>query len=96
MDNLKTPMKAIRAKCLDCSCNQIVEVRECPIKACPLWPYRMGMHPDTAEKRAQKRAAKNEKENRTAKGTEFENDELQCDSFANQGTPDGKFKRRKA
>lgn len=27
-----TPMKAIRQKCLDCSCGQLSEIRECPIK----------------------------------------------------------------
>ena len=40
-----TPVKAIRAKCLDCCCNQIVEVRECQIEKCPLRPYRMGKRP---------------------------------------------------
>jgi len=40
-----TPMKAIRAKCLDCSCGQLKEVRECPITRCPLYPYRMGKRP---------------------------------------------------
>jgi hypothetical protein len=43
---IKTPMKAIRAKCMDCSNNQIVEVRECPIINCPLYPYRMGHNPN--------------------------------------------------
>lgn len=45
-----TPIKAIRAKCLDCSANQIVEVRECHIKNCSLWPYRMGKRPDVEGK----------------------------------------------
>lgn len=27
-----TPMKAIRAKCLDCCCGQAKEVRLCPLK----------------------------------------------------------------
>lgn len=40
-----TPMKAIRKKCLDCCAGQIVEVRECMIKNCPLWRYRMGKRP---------------------------------------------------
>jgi hypothetical protein len=42
---IKTPMKAIRAKCLDCTCDQVAEIRECTIKLCPLWPYRMGRRP---------------------------------------------------
>lgn len=37
--------KAIRAKCLDCTCNQIAEVRKCPIERCPLHPFRMGKNP---------------------------------------------------
>ena len=37
-----TRQQAIRAKCLDCCCNQQVEVRECPVKSCALWRYRMG------------------------------------------------------
>lgn len=40
-----TPLKAIRRKCLDCCSGQIVEVRECPVKDCTLWPYRMGHRP---------------------------------------------------
>lgn len=40
-----TPMKAIRAKCIDCSCGEKKEVRLCPIEWCPLWPYRMGKRP---------------------------------------------------
>lgn len=40
-----TPKRAIRLKCLDCSANQIVEVRECTHTRCPLWPFRMGKNP---------------------------------------------------
>lgn len=40
-----TPIKAIRAKCLDCCCKQFNEVRMCNIKKCPLYPYRMGKRP---------------------------------------------------
>ena len=42
---LRTPLKAIRAKCKDCTCNQNVEIRECPITDCPLYEYRMGHRP---------------------------------------------------
>jgi len=42
----RTPMKAIRAKCLDCSCYQPKEVRLCTVKACPLYPFRMGKRPE--------------------------------------------------
>lgn len=42
-----TPMKAIRAKCLDCSCGSFQEVRECPVIKCPLYAYRHGHRPKT-------------------------------------------------
>lgn len=38
-------MRAIRAKCLECCCDQPTEVRLCESKDCPLWPYRMGHNP---------------------------------------------------
>ncbi len=44
----RTPLKAIRAKCLDCVCFQPSEVRKCPAKECPLWPFRMGRNPNRA------------------------------------------------
>lgn len=34
--------KAIRAYCLGCCCEQPSEVRKCPKKDCPLYPYRLG------------------------------------------------------
>ena len=40
-----TPIKAIRAKCIDCCCGEKKEVRLCPIEWCPIWPYRMGKRP---------------------------------------------------
>lgn len=49
---MSTPMKAIRAKCLDC-CGSAAEVRRCSVPDCALYPYRMGHRPkgytDTAE-----------------------------------------------
>ena len=41
----RTPMKAIREKCIDCSNRQLKEVRLCPVRRCPLWNYRMGHRP---------------------------------------------------
>ncbi len=41
-----TPIKAIKAKCLDCCCGQREEVRECPMKDCPLWQFRLGKNPN--------------------------------------------------
>jgi hypothetical protein len=41
----QNPLKAIREKCLDCSCGNAAEVRKCVAVDCALWPYRMGMNP---------------------------------------------------
>ena len=40
-----TPMRAIRAKCLDCVCGQLLEINKCHITGCPLWKYRTGHRP---------------------------------------------------
>lgn len=42
MKKQRTPLKAIRAKCIDCSGHQVKEVKRCPVIHCALWPYRMG------------------------------------------------------
>lgn len=39
------PIKAIRAKCLDCCGGSEAEVRKCVSVTCPLWPMRMGRNP---------------------------------------------------
>jgi hypothetical protein len=46
MMEMLSPLKAIRAKCLDCCAEQPSEVRLCPSENCPLWPYRMGHNPN--------------------------------------------------
>lgn len=46
----KSPMKAIREKCLDCCCGQQSEVRACQSVKCELWPFRAGQHPYTSAK----------------------------------------------
>lgn len=45
-----SPMRAIREKCLDCSCGQPSEVRACEAIKCVLWPFRSGSHPYTKGK----------------------------------------------
>lgn len=47
----KTAMKALRAKCVDCSAGNTAEVRRCQVFDCPLWSYRMGIKPDTLAKK---------------------------------------------
>jgi hypothetical protein len=45
-----SPIKSIRAKCLECCNEQESEVRKCLASDCPLWPLRMGhntYHPNS-------------------------------------------------
>lgn len=42
---ITNPVKAIRAKCLDCCCGQLREVEQCPSTRCPLHPFRFGKNP---------------------------------------------------
>ena len=46
-----SPLKAIRAKCYDCSYFQLNEIRLCEVVNCALWPFRAGKHPWRAEAR---------------------------------------------
>jgi hypothetical protein len=41
----KNPLKALRARCLDCCCGSASEVRKCLSIGCPSWPFRMGKNP---------------------------------------------------
>ena len=45
---IPTPIKAIRKKCLDCTNGQYEEIRNCSVKKCALYPYRMGKRPSQA------------------------------------------------
>ena len=38
-------LRAIKLKCLDCSTYNINEIKECPVKNCPLFPFRNGNNP---------------------------------------------------
>jgi hypothetical protein len=40
-----TPLRAVRQHCLMCCNGSSSEVRLCPAKACPLWPFRHGHRP---------------------------------------------------
>jgi len=44
-------LQAVRAKCLDCSCYQPSEVRQCPVTRCALWVYRFGKDPEPSRGR---------------------------------------------
>ena len=41
-----TPMKAIRAKCIECSGGSLKEVQFCVIPECALYLFRMGKNPN--------------------------------------------------
>lgn len=41
-----TPLRAIRAKCLDCVLGSSNEVSLCPSNDCALWIYRFGKNPN--------------------------------------------------
>lgn len=50
---MKTPLKAIKAYCLDCCCGSAKEVKLCPNKDCELYRFRLGSKntvPDIPEK----------------------------------------------
>lgn len=36
---------AIRAKCMQCSCGSPKEIKECSVKTCALYPFRLGKQP---------------------------------------------------
>lgn len=69
-DKHLTPIKAIRAKCLDCCCGSSNEVKLCTVEKCALWPYRLGHNPyrrEISPEEKERRAAnlrKNAAENR--------------------------------
>lgn len=47
----RTPMKAIRAKCLhDCCAGSAEEVKNCNCTKCFLWPFRLGKSPFKPER----------------------------------------------
>lgn len=45
-----SPLKAIRAKCIDCCVGNVAEVKLCHITECDLHPYRMGKNPFRAKR----------------------------------------------
>ena len=50
-----SPLKAIRAWCIECSQGSESEARKCPAARCPNWIYRMGKNPlDPRFKRKEK------------------------------------------
>lgn len=44
-EKITSPVKAIRAKCLDCCGDSATEVKLCVSKNCVLYPFRFGKNP---------------------------------------------------
>ena len=65
----KNPLKALRARCLDCCCGMASEVRKCTAVMCPSWSFRMGTNPHR-EKRVLSPVQKAAMVERLAKGRE--------------------------
>lgn len=47
---ITSPIKAIRAKCLDCCCGSAYEVKLCVCQDCSLWAFRFGKNPYIAKR----------------------------------------------
>lgn len=76
-----TPIKAIRAKCLDCCCGSAKEVGLCPIPDCSLHPYRFGKNPNI----------KLSDEQRARRAAHFKNKASQQDAQAPGATGKGNY-----
>lgn len=42
---IRSPLRAIKANCLECCCGQQNEVKLCTCSTCPLYPFRLGRNP---------------------------------------------------
>ena len=89
-------LKNVRLHCLDCCCGIASEVKNCQIKTCHLWPYRMGK--DTTRTRSmtdeQKQAAAERlKSARLAKKSLTNNEEF-SDQLIKQYKLQGQMFRR--
>ena len=62
--SIATPLKAIRAKCLDCSGGSRAGVDACEVTGCPLWPYRLGKLAWKREMSEEEKARRREEFNR--------------------------------
>lgn len=45
MNEIKNPVKAIRAFCMECCGGRSADVRDCTSVGCPLKPFRFGKNP---------------------------------------------------
>lgn len=80
-----TPIKAIRAKCMDCCCGSAKEVELCPIHDCSLYPYRFGKNPNI----------RLSDEQRAARAERFKNKPSQQAAQAADTTGEGNYTHNK-
>lgn len=81
MNKPLTPIKAIRARCLDCCAGQPQEVRYCTIPDCSLYPYRMG-------KRPKNEGQEQTTDNSASKAAELKKREIAHSFSARNGMPE--------
>ena len=62
-----SPLRAIRAHCLDCCGGSTQEVAKCVALRCPSWPFRMGSNPYREPPSDEQRQAMQERGRRLAK-----------------------------
>ena len=57
MPQARSPLKAIRLRCLDCCAGSYTEVERCPADKCPLHAFRLGKNPYRKPMSEERRAA---------------------------------------
>lgn len=67
-EEIKSPLKAIRAFCIDCMGEQVREVKLCPSQICPLHAFRMGKNPYRKRELSPEHLAKLQEARKKAKG----------------------------
>ncbi len=89
MSERLTPIKAIRANCLECCCGSAYEVKLCPIESCPLYPYRLGKNPylPKRELTEEQRKAAAERFARNMAKSRLKNREKNHESFGREFIP---------
>ncbi len=67
-EEIKSPLKAIRAFCIDCMGGAVREVKLCPSQICPLHAFRMGKNPYRKRELSPEHLAKLQEARKKAKG----------------------------
>ena len=87
----KSPLKRIRQYCLQCSGDSANEVKDCPIKSCPLYDLRFGKSGRTRSMTdEQKQAAAERLKSARMTKKSLTNNEENSDQLIKQGKLQGK------